>query len=444
MPVNASVRREAVADASLQAAPSTSVAEWLYGAVASLAFPLAWLGARVTGESRDALLARTGWMPDAHHPLVWFHGASAGEMAAAVRLAALLRGNGFAFTSGYTAANVGGVEFASRAGAQPQVATFAPWDSPRWVARAFDRWQPRALFLVETELWPRLILEAQCRGVPAFCVSARLYPRDVARYRVIRPLIEPALRRLALVLVQNDVERTRFVRIGADPARCVTAGNLKYLPDGRQRPDVSTLREELGIAAADPVVACGSVHGDEIPLIFAALEQLPLRGVRAIVAPRHASGVAAVVEQARRRGWDVCRRTDARRTARWRVLVLDTVGELNAVYAIASVAVIGGGFGRHGGHNPLEAVSAGTPVLFGAHFQHFACEAKALTATTPEAQVVNAAQLSRRLHAWLEDDCARANVLAAQRRALPNPEAIARRYLSVLSPVLRGRGLELA
>ena len=451
----------------------SNAAERIYATAAPLVFGAAWVAARALGAPPEQLRARVGSLPPANGPLLWFHGASAGEMAAAMKLAALLRGSGYAFTAGYTATNRAGTEYVNRAVpasagvgsgrtvqslesesthslfsapvfsqseaaglAVRDVVTFAPWDVPRWVARAFERWRPQALFLVETELWPRLIFEACRRSIPVFCVSGRIYERDVLRYRAIRPLAAPMFRRLTGVLAQSAIERDRFVRLGAVPERCVVGGNLKYLTDDGSRLDDGPLRAALGLGADERVLVCGSIHRDETDLLFSALRRVAVDGVRVIIAPRHPSSAEAVVSAARRHAACVWRRTAGPPPAHWRVLVLDTVGELRHAYAMGCVAVIGGGFGDHGGHNPLEPLVAGVPVMFGPHFHHFPSEARTLARVTPEALVRNEQEFGRRLQEWLTDERGRQRILAQQRRALPDGEAIAKQYLTVLSPWL--------
>jgi 3-deoxy-D-manno-octulosonic-acid transferase len=288
-----------------------TLADRLYGVAARVVFPMIWLGARVGGVPAEQLRARTGMMPVAPRPLVWFHGASAGELTAAAYLAGALQQSGYRFVSAYTAANAAGVELGARVAGPAGVAAFSPWDHPRWVARAFDHWQPRVLVLVETELWPRLILEAARRHIPAFSVSARIYPRDMSRYRAIRPLAAPMLRRLTQVLAQNEVERERFIALGACPQRCSVGGNLKHLGPDSARAAASArdqLRSDLGCGQDDRIVAFGSVHADEISFVFAALDRLRLESWRAIIAPRHAGAVPAIASAARQRGWRCQRR----------------------------------------------------------------------------------------------------------------------------------------
>ena len=399
----------------------------VYAAAATVAFAVVHEAARLGGASRSELAARSGKLPDAPSPLYWFHGASAGEVAAAVRLSRLLHESGRRFTPAFTAANRAGVEAAGRLAEAGTVAAPAPWDSPRAVARAFDRWRPSALFLVETEIWPRLIFEADRRGVPVFCVSARIYPRDVSRYGAVRRWLAPTFGRLTAVLAQDSRERERFVGLGVPDERCVVAGNLKHVDHPAAARNGS---DEM--ARAEDLVVFGSLHEDEIALAFAALDELPAAGWRAVIAPRHASAGGKALHEAGRRGWSIARRSEGAR-GDWRVLLLDTMGELPRFYGQAAAAVVGGGFRAHGGHNLVEPVRSGAPVLFGPHCDHFEPEARALEAAAPESVVRDAAELGRRLRDWLADAGRRREALGRQRSALPDGNEIANRYRILLS-----------
>ncbi len=377
-----------------------------------------------------------GYLPQVEGEVLWMHGASAGEMGAATALASVLTSNGFNCTPAYTAANRAGVDYLRRHNPDNKLATLAPWDTSACIARALDRWHPRALLLVETELWPRMVFEAYLRDIPVFSVSARIFPGDMPRYKMVRSFISRTLRRISAILAQDEVERQRFIDLGAPPERCLVAGNLKYAAiDRRSRHDVS-VRSQLGLSPADAVVIFGSLHRDEIGMLLETIARLIDRGVRVIVAPRHLASADLLVQEAQRREWRYGRRSEGTLRQRWQLLILDTIGELARFYSAASCAVVGGGFGRHGGHNPFEPVRSGVPVAFGPHFHHFDSEARALAAATPQASLAEAAQAARLLDRWLDDEVERLRALELQRTALPDGEAIAARYVETLKPWL--------
>jgi len=412
-----------------------SALERIYAALSPGVFGTSLLASYLGGVRGDELRARMGQMPPAAGTVIWLHGASAGEMAAAARLVTVLRRHGYSFQAVFTAANRAGVAYISRQGEIGNLAALAPWDVPAWVSRAFDQWRPAVLFLIETELWPRLVFEAYRRNIPVVSLSARIYPRDVARYRAIRGFIAPTLRRISRILAQNEAERDRFIALGAAAGQCVSIGNLKHLEE-RATCDRERLRRELGLEPADRVIVFGSVHHGEIPMTLEAAQRLAPSGARIVIAPRHLRTAEAVVRQAAARGFEVARRSSGEAAKGWQILVLDSMGELRHFYAIAVAGVIGGGFGKFGGHNPFEALEAGTPVLMGPHFDHFEHEARVLTEVAPEARVSNAEEIARRLRNWLGDESTRQRIFSSQRMILPDSAAIAQRYLDELSPYL--------
>jgi 3-deoxy-D-manno-octulosonic-acid transferase len=413
-----------------------TVLERAYGLLSPVAFGAAQITERLRGASAGELRSRNGFVPQAKAPAFWFHGASAGEMAAASRLVSTLREHCYRFRALYTSTNRAGVEFISHTDPDAEIATLSPWDTPACVSRVLDCWRPYALFLIETELWPRLVFEAYQRDIPVFSVSARIYPRDMSRYNAIKPFMVPTFRRLTRILTQDETERERFIRIGAPEDVCLSAGNLKYLQPAMLPLEGASLAAEVGVSQDDRVVVVGSVHHAEASGVLATLHQMSIKNLRVILAPRHLSSGGLLWSDAGRLGWKVKRRSEGAVGADWRVLVLDTFGELRRFYSIASCAVVGGGFGKFGGHNPFEPVMVGAPVIFGPHFDNFGAEVRALTAVTPDAQVENVEQLGSVLTKWLSDDALRLTVLSLQRSAIPDGTGIAKRYIEALGPWL--------
>ena len=408
--------------------------ERAYELLAPIAFGGAQNWERFSGASSAELRARRGFVPETGGPTLWFHGASAGEMAAAVALDELFRQRGFEFRSVYTATNRAGVEYAARTAPCKSIATLVPWDLGTPLSRALARWRPRMIFLLETELWPRMVYEARLRNIPIFCVSARVYPRDVKRYRAIRSFFAPTLRRITKIIAQDAAEYDRFRAIGAPEANCLEGGNLKYLKAAAMG-SPGAIRSELGIRGAPPIIVVGSLHSDEADAVLSSLRRLAIPDLRIIVAPRHLTTVEPLIDAARQRGWLV-RRRSAALEGDWEVLIVDSIGELKRFYSIAGCAIVCGGFGMHGGHNPFEPIQAGAPAVFGLHFEHFVEESRVLTQVTPEARVGPGEELVALLRRWLADDALRSAVLARQRAAAPDPQAIADRYIAALAPWL--------
>ncbi len=414
--------------------PGLTASERAYRFAAGPAFgALLWMS-RLAGAAGEDLAARRG-LVERTEGAVWIHGASAGEIRAGASLRSALARAGHHVRAVYTTTNAAGLEVARGVREADDLVSLAPWDAPRWVARAFDRWTPRLLVLIETELWPSLVAEASARRVPVVVAGARIYPRDVSRYRWIAPLVRAMLQRIDLVLAQNEVERARFAALGADPTRCRAIGSLKHLATADARPIADGLAVLLR-QQGPPILVAGSVHDDELDVLFAALDELSDVPWRCCVAPRHPSAIPGVEARCEARGWTVRRRSTGATAPGWRVLLLDRMGELEAAYASAWVAIVGGGFGAHGGHNPLEPLRAGVPFLFGPNMEHFAEEAAAIRALAPETVAADARAIAGRVRAWLPDGEARRKIVALQAAALPDAAEVAQRYVAALSPLL--------
>lgn len=406
--------------------------EQAYGLFARVVFGAVQAIKPFWGASSEELRSRRGWVPRVDDASIWFHGASAGEMSAADNLSTLLRNSGYKFSPIYTSTNRAGLEFIRRSNPSDTISTWVPWDTASALNRAFDFWKPKAVFLVETELWPRMVFETYLRDIPIFSVSSRIYQQDLFRYRMVKSFISPTLSRLTMILAQDELERSRFLSLGAPANICYVAGNLKYM----NQPKAIHLSgaQQLKLRTGDRLVVAGSLHDDEIVPVLDALNRFG-RGTRIVVAPRHASGTEIAVRHALHSGRRVTVRSRPDESE-WEILVLDTMGELAAIYALATCAIVGGGFGRHGGHNLFEPVIAGAPVVFGRHFDNFAAEARALARATPDAQVPSLRDLPDMLSQLLCNEERRLSFLSLQTNAIPDGAAIMKRYLEILAPWL--------
>ncbi len=423
-------------------ATQLSPLERIYATFSPCVFGPTLLASYLGGASPDELRARRGWLPPPPVRRCGYHGASAGEMAAAARLATALRGHGYRFQAVFTAANRAGVEYISRQDAPGTVAALAPWDVPAWVSRAFDQWRPAVLLLIETELWPRLVFEAHRRAVPVLALSARIYPRDIARYRAIRGFMAPTLGRLSRILVQNEVERERFLALGADAGRCAIAGNLKHLEEEPAASAPFDLRRELGLRSAQRLIVFGSVHKSEVALVLEAIKSLDAPDARFIIAPRHASAAETILREAAARGLPAARRSRGQPGNGWRILILDTMGELRTflldshgsggmrrVWKVRRSQPLRGVASRHAG--------ALWPSLRAFRTRGGHCTGKRSPPAWPAGfQPGSSVRGSGWANGFAGTKTAGGALVALQRRILPDAAAVTRRYLHELSPYL--------
>lgn len=294
---------------------------------------------------------------------IWIHASSVGEAKAACRLAGTLEEAGHAVRA--STMTLGGRSIFRRdLPALPS--NLAPFDHPWCVEAAIRRARPALSVLIETELWPSWIAGCARHGIPVVVASGRLSDRSFPRYRRLRPLLGATLRRIDAVGARTEIDAERFIELGVPEERVRTTGDLKLDPPTAQ----PALAIDLIRALSDvPVVVGGSTHADEEAALVDALEGAEKAGHAfvLVLAPRQIARAGELQRQCESRGRRVYLRSrlEGRHLVPGEILILDSFGELAAMYATASIAFVGGTFARIGGHNLVEPVHAGCPVLFG-------------------------------------------------------------------------------
>ena len=345
---------------------------------------------------------RLGGVRATRNGAFWVHAASLGETRAARGLLARLaeRTEPLFLTHTRAAAlevDVGAPVLAALAGR-----ALAPLDHPWCVARAFGRVAPRAIVLVETELWPVAIAEAARRGVPVGVVSASISQRSFARYRRLGRLARPSFERLDFVAARTEHDAEQFRSLGARPDRVSVTGDLKLDLVEPPPPLPGEIADSLG---KTPLLVAGSTHEGEEAAVLRALLRCASQGVEArlAIAPRRPQRSAGVVRTIERAGLRV------RLRSTWRsgpleadeVCVIDRAGELPSWYAAATVAFVGGTIVPVGGHNLYEPVQSGAFVLHGPHTGAVEEAARLLADVAAAERVSSAVALEEAVVHWL-------------------------------------------
>jgi 3-deoxy-D-manno-octulosonic-acid transferase len=323
---------------------------------------------------------------------------------------------------------------------RPQVpCALAPLDHPWTVEAALRRVRPSALVLVETELWPSWIVAAHRRRIPVVVVSGRISDRSFPRYRLIARWLRPILDRIAAIGTRSLTDAERFTALGASSERVKVTGDLKLEPPR----ETAGLAEDLGsVLGGGPLIVGGSTHAGEESALLGALASVEQAGLRAslVLAPRHPERFDAVEALARREGRAVRRRgrLDSRPLDEGEVLLVDSMGELPGLFARAAVAFVGGSLVPVGGHNLLEPILAGRPVLFGPHTEN-AREAAALALGSGAGRrVADGADLARTAIQALRDPVSWRVGAEAGRKALERHRGTAERSVEL---IMRARSL---
>jgi len=342
----------------------------LYAAATGLFEPLApaLLRRRARAGKEDAarLSERLGRSeaPRPKGPLVWLHGVSVGESLSLLPLIAALRERRPGLNLLVTSGTVTSAQVLAARLPKGVIHQFAPVDAPGVAARFLDHWRPDAALLVESELWPNLVLAAQARGVRLALVSARMTQKSADGWARAPASARGLLQAFDLVLPQDAATEARLTALGA------TVGprlNLKLIGGAPPVDGNLVMSLEAAIGGRNVVLAA-STHPGEEPLIAAAVRAAAPQALL-IVAPRHPDRGPQVAEELRRLGLTVARRAAGEAlTAQTIAYVADTLGELGAFYAVAEVVVMGGSFVEGvGGHNPLEAARLKRPIVTGRH-----------------------------------------------------------------------------
>jgi len=334
--------------------------------------------------------------------LTWIHAVSVGEVVIALKLAEQLRALQPDLKCVLTTTTTTGHALAQKRAPDWMDVLYAPLDFWPVMRRALRVIAPHRIILIEAEVWPNLVAEATRRKTPIILANARLSPRSERRFRRFKFFVGPIFRRLDLVCVPTPEDAERWKNLGAIPSQIHAVGNIKYDVSNRLILSGAALRFiETRIDAA--ILFGGSTHrGEEQILadVFCALRS-DFPKLFLILAPRHVERVKEVESELRQRNLRAIRRTAAEKPAQLPdCLLIDTTGELPDWYNIATIVFIGKSLTAHGGQNPVEAISAQKPVIFGPHMENFAGLANQLIAEGGALCVRNSQELmehSRRL-----------------------------------------------
>ncbi|MFC5520949.1 3-deoxy-D-manno-octulosonic acid transferase [Polaromonas jejuensis] len=377
------------------------VAHGLYSALMTLGQPLlrrklARRGQKEPGylEAVEERFGRYSQPAETRAELVWVHAVSLGETRTAAILLKALRAQQPALrlllTHGTATGREEGRALLKALGQPGDIQVWQPWDSPAAVALFFSHFKPRLGLLMETEIWPNLVTEAQARAMPLVLVNGRLSAKSLKQAEGMALLSRPAYGALSAVYAQTEADAGRFRRLGAPVAGVF--GNLKFdaTPNAAQLAQGQAWRQAL----TQPVIMfASSREGEEdeflkkIVAVAQANRAVPAinsvangtaKPFKALIVPRHPQRfdeVAALVAQhglrvSRRSSW-VGSPVESDEAMSADVWLGDSLGEMALYYGLSDVALLGGSFAPLGGQNLIEAAACGCPVVMGPHTFNF-------------------------------------------------------------------------
>jgi len=329
------------------------------------------------GKYHEGLSERLGRVPArlTSQPalsVMWIHAVSVGEVLAVSGLVSELRRRCPERRIVVSTTTDTGQELAGRYFGEANVFYF-PMDFGFAIRPYLRRLQPKLIVIAETEFWPNFLRLAHASGARIAVVNARISDRSFPRYRRWRFLLTGVLRAIDLFLAQTDADARRLHDIGARGERVYTSGNLKFDVPSPAMPSI-VARLHAVLADAGPVIVCGSTVEGEEPVLLRAFENILASHPRTVMvlAPRHPerfAEVAQLLESLRIRFW---------KRSLWNgealaggVLLVDTIGELAALYSLADIAFVGGSLVPRGGHNIIEPAKHGVAIVVGGHTENF-------------------------------------------------------------------------
>ena len=374
-------------------------------------------------------------------PLVWIHGASVGEVLAAAALIEKLRALNLRIL--LTSGTVTSAAIVAKRFPADIIHQYVPYDSPRYVSRFLDHWQPSLALFIESDLWPNLILSSAARRLPMVLINGRMSQRSFPRWRRVSGTISALLGKFEVCLAQSKADAERFAALGS--RNVVTTGNLK-LDVPAPPADSARLERLMSMTRGRPIIVAASTHPGEEDILVETHRTLAgfFPQLLTVVVPRHPDRGEAVARAVSASGLHVgLRSREELPTAATDIYIADTMGELGLFYRLAPIVFMGGSLIPHGGQNPIEAIKLGASIVHGPHVFNFSDVYEALDHAGGARRAETQEALVKQLGQLLADPAARDKSLAASERVVEQLGGALDRTLAALEPYLLQLRLEM-
>lgn len=312
-----------------------------------------------------------------NRPTIWLHAVSVGESIAARPLLQALRSRFPDHAIVVSSTTETGREVISRF-CEVDLSIYFPFDFLPAVCRTLSLIRPKVIVIMETEIWPNFSREAHLRNIPMLLANGRISDRSYKGYLRFRWFFRHPLGFFSKLCMQTEIDVERIIAVGASPERVSRTGNLKYDIAFHQIEigEKSALRKKYAIPGNVMVLVAASTHpGEEQMIIRSYLDLLTTESnLFLVLVPRHPERAAEVANLLKQSALPFQRRTAMSENTQFtmgEVLLVDTIGEMMDLYALADVAFVGGSLVPTGGHNLLEPASVGIPCIFGPYMTNF-------------------------------------------------------------------------
>jgi len=388
---------------------------------------------------RQRWAERFGHVPDSvPNGGVWIHAVSVGEVQAISPLVHLLMREHPGLPLYITTTTPTGSATVRRLFGEQVWHSYMPYDLPSCLERFLDKVRPVCLLMVETEVWPNLLMTCREHGIRTLLANGRMSERSAKGYQRVAGFARDVFARIDTVAAQSQDDGQRFAQLGVPAQAIEVTGSIKFdlaLPASVDE-QVEVMRRNWG---GRPVWVAASTHEGEDEIMLAAharlLHELP--DALLVLVPRHPERFDRVTGQVIKSGLNLVRRSSGDfPEATTQVYLGDTMGELPVLLGAADAAFIGGSLAKVGGHNMLEAAAQGVPVCFGPHTFNFTLISRMLVDCGAAKLVHDAESLSALLQAWLSDASVRSAAGEAGRQMVQRNRGALKRLYGLLERML--------
>lgn len=358
-------------------------------------FRLLWRSRHIS-EYRRRWSERFGYMePVALGESMWIHAVSVGETLAAIPLVkSLIQQYHSTHHIIITTTTPTGSTLVKKHLGDDVIHVYAPFDVPTAVSRFLKRGRVKLCIIMETELWPNILTICQHQHIPIILANGRLSERSSLRYQLIPRLTKHMLGTYHTVAAQGVLDGERYLHLGLDPKKLVISGNIKFdlqIPNALIQQG-EKIRKQIGQHRR--VLIAASTHAGEETIILNAFQKTrqKIPNLFLMLAPRHPDRFQRIHDACQQMKFTVSTRSQQTPiTEKTDILLIDTIGELQMIYAAADIAFVGGSLVPIGGHNLIEPAALGLPILTGPHLHNFT-EISRLLQNAGAAQIVTDAQ----------------------------------------------------
>lgn len=344
-----------------------------YFAIPFILIRLLWRS-RHTAGYRKRWSERIGLIkPIPKEKSIWIHAVSVGETIAAIPLIKAIIEKFTDYTIVVSSTTPTGSALVKKQFGKTVHHVYSPFDTPTSVGRFLKRARPALCIIMETELWPNLLLCCKKNNTPIILANGRLSERSSLRYQLIESLTRQMLAATHMIIAQGVLDGERYLRLGLNPKKLVVSGNIKFdmhIPETEIQKG-KAIKSNIGNKT---VFIAASTHETEEATVLNAFKKIRTKIPDAflILVPRHVDRFQKVYELCVSQNWQTVRRSEGTTiTSDTNILLVDTIGELRMIYAAADIAFVGGSLTPVGGHNLIEPAALGLPILTGPNLQNF-------------------------------------------------------------------------